>query len=331
MHKIPAFYHPTTLTLVDDDPDFLVGLALALDDYFHCNIFTSPDEAETFYHNHYPKQIGNNPNYLNIAGRGWSDLQMDVQINSIYRQVFNPQRFTKCCILIIDYDMPSRNGLDLARALKAAFPVKIILLTGEADRETAIMAFNAKEIDRFVSKSEAGYHRKLIRYVQELQQDYFIEQSIAILKFLDIQEVRPLQEPAFIRLFESICEQYRCVEYYLLDESCSFLLLDAEGHETWLILRSPVDMQSYFELAEDEDEDEEETIQKGILKSLKNHSKLAFFRQGSEGIQRVNEWLLMEAHSLSGTDMFYGLLHGKIGYECKPEKILTYSYFLKMA
>ncbi len=85
-------------------------------------------------------------------------------------------------------------------------------------------------------------------------------------------------------------------------------------------------MESYFELAEDE----EETLQKGILKSLKNHSKLAFFRQGSEGIQPVNEWLLMEAHSLPGTDMFYGLLHDKIGYE-KPEKILNYSDFLKMA
>ncbi len=325
MHKIAAFYHPTTLTLVDDDHDFLVGLALALDDHFHCNTFTSPDEVETFFHAHHLKQIENNINYLNITERGWSDLQMDVQINSIYRQVFNPHRFAKYCILIIDYDMPSRNGLDLARALKTALPVKIILLTGEADRETAIMAFNAKEIDRFVSKSEAGYHRKLIRYVQELQRDYFIEQSIAILKSLDIQEVRPLQEPAFIRLFESICEQYGCVEYYLLDESCSFLLLDAEGHETWLILRSPMDMESYFELAEDEDE----TIQKNILKSLKNHSKLAFLRQGSEGIQPVNQWLFIEAHSLPGTDMFYGLLHGKIGYE-KPEKIQTYSEFLKM-
>lgn len=325
MHKIPAFYHPTTLTLVDDDHDFLVGLALALDDHFHCNTFTSPDEVEAFFHTHYSKQLENNPNYLNITERGWSDLQIDVQINSIYRQVFNPHRFAKHCILIIDYDMPSRNGLDLARTLKAAFPIKVILLTGETDRETAVTAFNAKEIDRFVSKSEAGYHRKLIRYIQELQQDCFIEQSIAILKSLDIQEVRPLQEPAFIRLFESICEQYRCVEYYLLDESCSFLLLDAEGHETWLILRSPVDMESYLELAEDEDE----TIQKGILKSLKNHSKLVFFRQGSEGIQPVNEWLLMAAHSLPGTDMFYGLLHGKVGYE-QPEKVLSYSDFLKM-
>ncbi len=36
------------MKLVDDDPDFLVGLALALDDHFHCNIFTSPDEVHAW-------------------------------------------------------------------------------------------------------------------------------------------------------------------------------------------------------------------------------------------------------------------------------------------
>lgn len=48
MHKIPAFYHPTTLTLVDDDHDFLMGLALVLEDYFRCHTFTLPDEVEDF-------------------------------------------------------------------------------------------------------------------------------------------------------------------------------------------------------------------------------------------------------------------------------------------
>ena len=324
MHKIPAFYYPTTLTLVDDDRDFLMSLALVLDDYFRCHTFTLADEVEDFFRCALSKKIWSDATYLNVTESGWADLQMDVQINSIYRQVFNPKRFDRCCILVIDYDMPSRNGLDLARTLKTILPVKIILLTGEADQETAINAFNAGEIDRFVSKSEADYHRKLIRYVQQLQRDYFIEQSIAILKSLDSQKFRPLREPVFIQLFEAICEQYRCVEYYLLDESCSFLLLDAEGHETWLILRSLLDMNTYYQLAEDA----EPAVSDGILHSLQNHSKIAFFKQGSEGIQPVDEWLFAEAIPLSGTDMYYGLLHGKQCY-AQAEKISSYSEFLK--
>ena len=324
MHKIPAFYHPTTLTLVDDDHDFLMGLALVLEDYFRCHTFTLPDEVEDFFRSTYSKQILHDPAYLNVTERGWIDLQIDVQINSIYRQVFNPKRFDRHCVLIIDYDMPNRNGLELARILKTILPVKVILLTGEADRETAIDAFNAKEIDRFVSKSEPHYHPKLIRYVQELQQEYFLEQSIGILKSLDSQELRPLQEPAFIQFFESICEQYHCVEYYLLDEFYSFLLLDAEGHETWLILRSTLDMDSFYELAADE----EPTVSDDILYSLQNYSKIAFFKQGSQWIQPANEWLFADAKPLSGTDMYYGLLHGKQGY-MNPEKIYSYAEFLK--
>lgn len=161
MHKIPAFYHPTTLTLVDDDMDFLTGLALALDDHFRCDIFNIPDEAEDFLRTNYPKQLVSDAAYFSIAERAGAELPVDVQINAIYRQIFNPQRFNRHCVLIIDYDMPKRNGLALARALKAILPVKIILLTGEADRETAINAFNAKEIERFLLKSDPNYHRKL--------------------------------------------------------------------------------------------------------------------------------------------------------------------------
>ena len=323
MHKIPAFYHPTTLTLVDDDMDFLISLSLALGNHFRCHTFTSPDEAEQFLRSIYPQQLVDDTSYFSIAERAYAELPVDVQINAIYRQVFNQQRFDKHYLLIVDHDMPNRNGLELARTLKAILPIKIILLTGEADRETAINAFNAKEIDRFLLKSDPDYRHKLIRHVHELQRDYFIEQSIGILKSLASQEVHPLQEPAFIELFESCCAEHHCVEYYLLDESCSFLFLDEQGHETWLILRSALDMQSYYELAEDE----EPAVSDDILRSLKDCSKLVFFKQGTEGIPPVDEWLFIEAKPLAGTDMYYGFLHGKQGY-AQPENIYSYSEFL---
>ncbi|HVV67753.1 MAG TPA: hypothetical protein VHE99_01765 [Gammaproteobacteria bacterium] len=169
-----------------------------------------------------------------------------------------------------------------------------------------------------------GAYRKLIRYVHELQQDYFIEQSIGILKSLDSQETHPLQSPAFFELFDAVCVEHHCIEYYLLDESYSFLLLDEHGHEAWLILRSSLDMRSYYEMAQDE----EPAVSKSILRSLKNQSKLVFFKQGAEDIPPVSEWLLAEAKPLAGTDTYYGILHGKQGY-MHPEKILNYSEFLK--
>ncbi len=321
MYRIPAFYHPTTLTLVDDDHDFLMGLALALGDYFRCHTFTEADEAEYFLHRMYAKQTLGDADCLSIADATWSDLQVDIHIKSIYRRIFNPERFNVNCILIIDYDMPNRNGLELARALKAVLPIKIILLTGEADRETAINAFNAKEIDRFVSKGETNYRRKLIHYVQELQRDYFLEQSMAVLKTLGSQKDSVLEKPAFIELFESICEQSRCVEYYLLDEACSFLLLDSLGQETWLILQSSLDAQSCYELADDEE------LAEDILSALRNKERLVFFRKGLEDIPPIDQWLFPEAKLLSGTNIYYALLHGKQGYtQC--EEIHNYTDFL---
>ncbi len=94
---------------------------------------------------------------------------VNIEIAQIYQELWDRQRFTRTAILIVDYDMPGLNGLELARRLKSKLAIKVMLLTGEADQQTAITAFNQGEIDRFLPKSAADCNERLIQYVHQLR------------------------------------------------------------------------------------------------------------------------------------------------------------------
>ena len=323
MPTLPMLYHPTTLILLDDDSVFLSSLSLALSSQFKSRCFTVPEEAQHFLINAHSQQNYLRNKYLQIDNQDWSRFSINVEIASIYREVFNPDRFNKTCILVVDYDMPTTNGLDLARSLKAQMPIKIIMLTGEADQETAVTAFNNKEIDQFLLKSRRDYHEKLLHYIHQLQLEYFTEISAPITAPLNPEGNHPLHDPHFISLFQTLCAERQIMESYLLDESGSFLLVDAAGRKTWLIVRTPADIETFYELATSEPD-----IPPEVLQSLYNKSKIIFFPPSATLIPPLQDWVICEARQLTGREIYYSVLTDTEGSYLPPEQILSYRAFL---
>ncbi len=322
MYLIPVLYHPTTLMLVDDDSDFLNSLALALSSQFKCRCFTYAQHAQEFLMT--TPQLGvSKIKYLQFEYQDICDFSVRVQLSGLYQEIFNPKRFEETCILVVDYDMPSMNGLELARALKSKLPVKIIMLTGEADQETAITAFNNKEIDQFLLKSASDYHEKLIRYIQQLQREHFLELSKGILDPLNSVINPPLQNKQFIELFQMVCSEHKIIEFYLLDESGSFLMLDTAGKETWFIVRTAIDMETFYELAAGEPDVPQETLQ-----ALHDKTKLVFFPKRAEFIPPQEDWVIEDAILLKGSDIYYCVLPGKDKYHLQQTPIFSYNMFL---
>ncbi|MEO0429504.1 MAG: hybrid sensor histidine kinase/response regulator [Pseudomonadota bacterium] len=74
-------------------------------------------------------------------------------------------------VVVADMQMPGMNGIELLRAVQDRFPkVRRIMLTGNADLETAIAAINEGKVDRFLRKPceaselSAAIHQALSEY-----------------------------------------------------------------------------------------------------------------------------------------------------------------------
>jgi CheY-like chemotaxis protein len=322
MH-IPALYHPTQIILLDDDAEFLNSLSLALADEFKCQTFTSPQLAQQSLLTNHNWQNALKAQYVQMIAEEFSKFSVNIEISHIHQEIFNRKRFERTGILVVDYDMPVLNGLEVARSLKSKLPLKIILLTGEADQNTAITAFNNREIDRFLLKSHPDYHAQLIRYINELQGDYFAELSNAVLEPLLIQEGHPLQDNHYRALFQSIKAKYQIIEFYLIDESGSFLMLNAKGEPTWLIVRTLNDMELFYDMAAIE-----RKVPKKILTCLANKTKLICLPPQSQVIPPFKDWIIQDATQLPDCEIYYCVIHGWYYNNYPSQPITSYQSFL---
>ncbi len=302
MKNLSILYHPTTVTIIDDDSILLDNLTFVLSKYFRCNSFASAIEGKNALIQDHKKLYQNK--YLNISYEDFTEISVGLKISDVYKEIYNDERFSPSVLAIIDFEMPEMNGLELARLLKENIPnIKIIMFTGEANHETAIAAFNNNEIDRFIPKSEANYDEKLISYIRELTLNFYTQTFAGILDYLKARKDHPLQDSDFISMFNQIADENNIIEFYLLDDSGSFLMVDSLGKPIWLIVRTEEDMRTYYELAEGDNASND------LLESLKNKEKITLFSNEDSVVPDLKEWHFYPAKKLKDKKIYYCVLN----------------------
>lgn len=262
------------------------------------------------------------PNTCLHPDYGLNGLQVAIDLQPIYQHVFNPYRFKQNLICVVDYDMPELNGLILSAQLKALFPVQIIMLTGEADHITAVRAFNDHAIDGFVLKSQADYIQLLLQHCQQLHRNAFMTATQPLVSSLILQaKHHPLQDADFTVLFNEICQKHQIVEYYLIDDSGSFLLLDTQGVAHWLLVRTEEDTRTFAALAEDDE-------MPALAKKLTQHQIIARYPTLTNITAPAQTWKTYPAQQLKNKPIYYCLVDQTQGYKLGKKKIQGYEEFL---
>lgn len=250
-YQIPPFYFPTTVIFVDDSRVFLENLSIQLDPNLAFQLYESPVNA---------LMTLNGANSLTaLAERFFSrhphsdDMLMshhviDVNLDKVHRQVYNEFRFEQVSVAVVDYDMPSMDGLEFCRLIKNP-AIKKILLTGKADEKIAVQAFNQGIIDRFILKQDKDVTTTLNQAIFELQHDYFRQTERMLADALAIGKHAFLHDALFAAKFREICEELQIVEFYLCNEPDSILMLNAEGAATLLLVSNDESLQSQYEIA----------------------------------------------------------------------------------
>lgn len=326
--RIPVCYFPTTAFLVDDSKRFLTNISFQLNEQLAYLLFSNPERALYYLQSEYKNNSTIN-NCLttshDIEGHPLSYHAVNLDVGAIHQEIYNPNRFNDITVLLIDYSMPNIDGIQFCEALQNT-RFKKIMLTGEADQNLAVKAFNKGIIDKFILKSDSDLGETINSSIKELQKAFFQEASEGVARPLATEPCYCLEDPAFIKLFETLCKENKIVEYYLIESSGSFLMLDKVGKPHWLIVKNHEELQMYYDFAEDS------KAPKTLLEQIKTGQKIPYFNH-INNCQKVsgNDWkaYLHPAQKLVGKQTYYYALVNKVkDVDFASKKILSYEDYL---
>jgi response regulator RpfG family c-di-GMP phosphodiesterase len=249
------FFHPCSTLILDDEEDFLESMrafigrqsaslcysnpGAAMRKLYHTSEFTS--ELHDFF-----SKYGYGIDGKNVEIGDCVVLLKSSKLRQ-YTQLEN--RFKMISVVIIDYQMPTMNGLDFCRAI-GDIPAKKILLTGKANTNQIIDAFNEGLIDRFISKSDPDALSKITRLVKQLHQEFISEAIAPYAKALSVAHAQEFEQHDVSIVLDQVHEQFAFTEYYYLPQPRSFLLCNGDGDTKLCLLSTAKELSDLSEIVE---------------------------------------------------------------------------------
>lgn len=330
MNSLPYCYFPTKVVCIDDDEDTLKTLDLNVKKneatYLY---FDDPRQALEFLNNK------NKPSVLFnrlLAGKMYP-FTAD-SIYHLYEEIYNSQRYDAVSCILVDQVMPQMKGLELCQKIEDK-NIKKILLTGIAEEELAIEAFNNGIIDFYIRKHDPKAYDRIVEFIDKSQISYFktlanthIDTILKDWVSFD-PEASALFDPAFTDFFNSFIKEHKINEYYLLDLMGSFLYLTAAGKIGALFIHNEETLEENDNVTEDFLESSP-SLAKEIIRDLKQHRKILCFPFIS-GLNTENyNWnkCIYPLQTLEGQRHYYIAHATEIDY-IEQDKILTFNQYKK--
>ncbi len=328
LSQIPTCYFPSTVLFIDDSRDFLLNFTLQLDENIAFKIVNSPFDALKIIHQGTkPHQVNQRvlSEYVDTDGCPINNYTVNLDLASIHWEVYNPLRFNEISVVVIDYAMPGMSGLEVCRKMENS-PIKRILLTGRADEKTVVQAFNDGLIDMYLQKQNPNITELINSSIKNMQYRYFQNMSEVVVKMLSIKSPNCLQDPKFVEVFNEFVKDNNIVEYYLSENSGSFLMLDANAELFYLIVKTEQDLHLHYEMALDN------KAPQVILDQLQKGEKIPFFWRAEDYYDTEwDDWdtYLYPATKLEGLETYYySFVKKPLSTDIKKNKILAYSDYL---
>lgn len=250
---------------------------------------------------------------------------INLNLNAIHAEIYNPKRFSEISVVVVDYAMPGMDGIEFCRRIGNT-NIKKILLTGQADEKLAIEAFNEGLIHRYIQKSDPNVAEIITKSIYDLQLQYFQVMSDMIVRMLSVTSPSCLHDKKFAEFFRQLRQEKGIVEYYLADNSGSFLLLDDDANANFLIVKNEADMRLHYDLALDNGASDE------VLDQLASGEKIPCFWQATTKPPEWNDWAacLVPAHRFVSEEIYlYAYVSGSALFDVHQNKIVSYHHHLE--
>lgn len=306
-------------------------MKLGLVDVMPCLFYNDPGNFLDYFKNSYKhKPFINRCIQQNRDNDSNNHIIIDFDINALYQLIYDETRFAEITTLVVDYSMPGINGLELCQQIRKLNKyIKIIMLTGEADKELAVHAFNEGLINKFITKNTSNIMEQVLQDINEQQNNYFLELSEILLNQttkLAKQILLHLDDTSYINLLNTTCQKHNIVEYYVINNSGSMLLLNQEAKLSWLAIANNEQMNGFYTTAEFWH------TSKAILEALKLKQKIPFIFSADEDEISPNKWdlYMYPAKQLIGQCNYYYAYIDNYKDSINKDKILSLSRYLNI-
>lgn len=246
MTNLPLYFYPTTISFIDDNERFLKNNILGLNPKYQYRQYIEPEVALNEL-KHKNTAILKTDNFIHPLGQieeldnTTNAVALSLNLKPILSLASNLNRFARTSLIVVDYAMPSMNGLELCQHLKSS-PIKKIMITGQADHRLAVDAFNRGIIDYFILKDEADFYTKLNKAIDKLNWEFFCDQSKPIFNNLNQHDHFCLKYQSVRNFIKNQLINHNIREAYLIDSSGSYLLINQHGEKSYLIIKSKAEM-----------------------------------------------------------------------------------------
>jgi CheY-like chemotaxis protein len=248
--KIPLCFYPTQIVFVDDNPDFLDALSMAFSKQFNVQTFDNTDSALR-YINEYQREAELIANDEKPKPQGDSDAWVKRVLTHQNIKRFDVLRIKEVSVLVVDYSMPSMNGIEFCEKINN-LSIKKILLTGYATPADAVRAFNNNTIHYYLKKNDENMLQDLEAAINQLQHAYFNELSSS-LKAEAIDSGTPFfADPQLARYFQEACESLGVTEYYYLTNPSRFSLRTRDDSHFSCVIYTEDDLAEHLQILQEE-------------------------------------------------------------------------------
>lgn len=244
--NFPLFHRPGSVVFLDDDPDYLEMLALVLPRNWHVRLFLHPEDCIAHLNREPPFWEADAWSQQEMIQQWHAGRPLVPQILDYWSRATERYALTRVCVF--DYSMPAMDGLQALSQL-VDWPGSRVLLTGQADEQIAVQAFNRRLIDQFIAKQTPEISRRLIGAVEQLLSTPHPRHAQTWRATLSPAQNAVLRDPSVDRDLIAFATRH-WVEHVLLGAPFGILGLDASGRASWLQLESREGLQTQAELAE---------------------------------------------------------------------------------
>lgn len=305
--KIPLCFYPTQIVFVDDDREFLTTLSMVFSKQFNVKLFDDANLALNYINEH---QRAHNLLEKNEKPRleGDSEVWVKQVLTRQNLKRFDELRAREVSVIVVDYSMPTMNGIEFCESIKNS-SIKKILLTGHATSTEAVKAFNNNTIHYYLKKNDDNMVEELEATIHHLQQAYFNELSSSI-KAEAIDSGTPFfADPQLARYFQTACEAIDVTEYYYLTNPSRFALRTNSQDKFLCVIYTEEDISEHLQVLI------EENAPGDLFSAIESRKFIPYF-QSADGFYEPN--------IKNAIDNIYPAEHvkGNVNYYCAiiPDK-----------
>jgi CheY-like chemotaxis protein len=241
----PLFHRPGTVVFLDDDPDYLEMLALVLPRHWHLKLFLRPSDCIAHLLQEPPFWEADAWNQQQLIGLWREGKPLIPQILAYWSRYTERYALSRVCV--VDFSMPGMDGLQ-ALAELADWPGSRVLLTGQADEQVAVRAFNRGLIDQFIPKQTQDISRRLVEAVERLLFTAHARHA-QIWRSTLTPEQSALLRSAGVDHWLATYSAKHWVEHVVVGAPFGVLGMDAQGKVSWLQLETRQGLHALAELA----------------------------------------------------------------------------------